>query len=287
VPVIDFRARPNLPEYSEYLFPRLDAIQQQTRGSFGSYRAPVESLDAFVGRFAAAGIDRVVFAARNRQSQGGWALTNEVVADCVAQHPSRLIGYAGIDLDVADLSGQVHHAIDGLGLAGVCIDPFQVHADAAHERLDPVYATCAKLSVPVVVTLGAMPGVPAPLSSGNPLALDVAASRFPDTIIIGSHSGWPFVTQMIAVAWRRENVYFENSFYHDAPGADVLVEAANTMIGHKMLYASAYPFAPLEQTLEGFRSLPFDPDVRDAVLGGNATQLLASGVSPDHASGRD
>ena len=80
---------------------------------------------------------------------------------------------------------------------------------------------------------------------------------------------------MIAVAWRCENVYFENSFYHFAPGAGVLVEAANTMIGHKMLYASAYPFAPLGETLRKFRTLPFDDDVADRVLFGNADRLLA------------
>mgnify|MGYP001822795782 CR=1 FL=1 len=79
---------------------------------------------------------------------------------------------------------------------------------------------------------------------------------------------------MIAVAWRRPNVYFENSFYHLAPGAEPLVDAANQMIGDKMLYASAYPFAPLE-TLTGFRQLPFEPEVLDKVLGGNALALLA------------
>ena len=80
---------------------------------------------------------------------------------------------------------------------------------------------------------------------------------------------------MIAVAWRCENVYFENSFYHFAPGAGVIVEAANSMIGDKLLYASAYPFVPLGETLEKFRTLPFLPEVADKVLYRNADALLA------------
>ena len=279
MPLIDFRARPNLPEYAKYLFPRLDAIQRQTNGSFGAYRPPVETLDAFVGRLDGIGIDRVVFAARNRESSGGWDLTNGLVADCVARHPDRFVGFGGVDLEGPDLARQVTEAIAGLGLTGVCIDPFQIAADAADERLDHVYATCTRLGAPVIVTLGAMPGIAAPLSCGNPLALDIVAARFPDLLIVGSHSGWPFVTEMIAVAWRRENVYFENSFYHHAPGAETLVQAANTMIGHKMLYASAYPFSSIEETLDRFLLLEFDEDVREAVLGGNAERVLSAAAT--------
>lgn len=273
--IIDFRARPNLPEYAAYLFPRLDAIAEQTGGSFGAYRAPIDSLDSFVHRLDDAGIDRAVFAARNRESSSDWLLTNGFVADCVARHPDRLVGFAGVDLlSSTPLEDQVRQCVTELGFVGVCVDPFQVTVDAADEGLDPVYATCADLEVPVFVTLGGMPGIHAPLACGNPMALDVVAARFPDLVLIGSHAGWPFVTEMIAVAWRRANVWFENSFYHHAPGAETLVEAANTMIGHKMLYASAYPFAPLEDTLSQFRALPFAPEVLANVLSGNAQRLL-------------
>ena len=79
---------------------------------------------------------------------------------------------------------------------------------------------------------------------------------------------------MIAVAWRRENVYFDNSPYHHAPGASILVDAANTMIGHKMFYASAYPFAPIGESLRRFRELPFEPQVMEKVLYKNADGLM-------------
>jgi predicted TIM-barrel fold metal-dependent hydrolase len=91
---------------------------------------------------------------------------------------------------------------------------------------------------------------------------------------ISPHAGWPFVLDMIAVAWRCENVFFENSFYHFTPGAGILVNAANSMIGDKMLYASAYPFSPIGETLERFRALPFKPDVAEKVLHINADKLL-------------
>lgn len=80
--------------------------------------------------------------------------------------------------------------------------------------------------------------------------------------------------RIVSLAWRCENVFFENSFYHFGPGAGVLVDAANSVIGDKMLYASAYPFSPIGETLERFRALPFKPDVAEKVLYINADKLL-------------
>lgn len=273
--VVDFRARPNLVEYDRYLRPRLDAIDQVTGGRYGAYRAATEDLAGFVDRLDRAGIDVAVFAARSRVSTGDWSLTNDVVADAASQYPDRIVGLAGIDIsDMGAALREVDRAVGSLGLRGVCIDPFQLAWRPDDPRLDPLYAAVAEHGVLMVVTMGAMPGVEAPLACGDPLALDDVAARFPDLSLVGSHAGWPFTQQMIAVAWRRRNVYFENSFYHHAPGASAIVEAANDMIGHKILYASAYPFSPLEETLERFRSLPLRDDVRREVLGGNACSLL-------------
>jgi predicted TIM-barrel fold metal-dependent hydrolase len=159
-------------------------------------------------------------------------------------------------------------------LLGACFDPFALEAPPDDPRFDPIYDACSKLGVPAIVTLGGWPGIPAPLRLSSPLAIDAVAKRFPDLIIIASHAGWPFVIEMIAVAWRCENVFFENSFYHFAAGAGALVDAANSMIADKMLYASAYPFAPIGETLEQFRALPFKTDVAEKVLHINADKLL-------------
>jgi predicted TIM-barrel fold metal-dependent hydrolase len=276
--IVDFRARPHIPEYAHYLGPRIDAIERDTgltAVGFPKFRAKPESVEEFVANMDEARIDVAVFAARNRASSGPWPLSAETVAAAVAQFPDRLVGLAGVDLARPEsIADDILHAVQELGLRGVCVDPFQVQAAADDPQLEIVYETCENLGVPVVVTMGAMPGVNASLACANPLALDNVALRHPGLVIVGSHSGWPFTSEMIAVAYRHPNVYFENSFYHFAPGAQVLVEAANTLIGAKMLYASAYPFAPLRESLEAFEKLPFSPAVKELVLGGNAARLL-------------
>lgn len=276
--VIDFRARPNTPEWARYLARRTRSIRTEAGGmKYGAYTAEEESLDGFLKQLDDAGIERAVFAARDRSGiDPDWTLTNDFVAECVRAAPDRIVGFAGVDGSRPEAAADaVRRAVCELGLLGACFDPFLLKAAPDDERFDVIYRACSDLGVPAVVTLGGIPGIPTPLRNSSPLALDIVAKRFPDLVIIASHGGWPFPLEMIAVAWRCENVYFENSFYHFAPGAGVLVEAANTMIGHKMLYASAYPFAPLGETLRKFRTLPFDDDVADRVLFGNADRLLA------------
>lgn len=273
-PVIDFRARPLVPEYAAYLGPRLAAIRAET-GSYGAYDAPIQSVSDFVGSLDEHGIDVAVFAARNRLNEApDWPLTNDLVAAACAAYPDRLVPFGGLDVsDVFWSVDEMQRCVDELGLRGFCIDPFQVGAAADEGRFSPLYSAAEKAGVAIVVTMGAMPGINQPLRTGDPIALDDVAQSYPDLVLVGSHSGWPFTQTMIAVAWRRRNVFFENSFYHTAPGASDLVEAAHAMIGDKMLYASAYPFAPLDQ-LSTFRGLGFDSDVLDKVLGGNARALL-------------
>jgi predicted TIM-barrel fold metal-dependent hydrolase len=275
--IIDFRARPNTPERARYLSRRTKLIRTQAGTGFSDFRAPEESLEGFVAQLDAIGIDQAVFAARNRKlSDPEWTLTNAFVADCVNAHPSRIIGFAGVDAkDPQSAATEAALSIEKLGLLGVCFDPFALDAAPDDPRFDPIYDTCARLGVPAVVTLGGWPGINSALRLSSPLALDAVARRFPDLILIGSHAGWPFTTDMIAAAWRCENLYFENSFYHFAPGADLLVQAANSMIGEKMLYASAYPFVSLDETLQRFQALPFSDQARENVLGANAARLIA------------
>jgi hypothetical protein len=272
---IDFRARPNISQYATYLRPRLKDIAKQT-GGFGSYEAPDETVDDFVAGLHGAGIALAVVAARSRLAQdGSWELTNDLIAECVSTHRGTLVPFGGIDLtDLPFAISEAERCIESLGFRGLCIDPFQVGITAGNDRLAPIYKLCEERGVAVVVTLGGMPGINQPLSCGDPIALDEVAQSHPKLILIGSHSGWPFTNTMIAVSWRRPNVFFENSFYHFAPGAEPLVQAANEMIGKKMLYASAYPFCPIVETLTNFQSLGIKPEVMKDVLYNNAYSIL-------------
>lgn len=270
--VLDCRARPNTPEYYSLL--QGDAIKTVFRKS-GNPFPKQSTLEDFVGEFTQAGIDKVVCTGRDIETTSAWKVTNDYVAEMVAKYPDRIIGLAGIDPNKGDGAvREVERAISELGLKGVSMDPFGAGLYANDPKMYPIYQKCSDLGVPVFLTIGPLPVSGTKISYGNPLPVDDVAVDFPKLKILCSHGGWPFSREMVAIAWRNDNVYFETSVYHFLPGAELVVEAANTIIGDKLVFASAHPFAPFKESLERFKKLPFKEEVLPKVLYQNAAQLL-------------
>jgi uncharacterized protein len=115
-----------------------------------------------------------------------------------------------------------------------------------------------------------------------PRYIDVVARDFPELKIIISHGGYPWVNEAIIVAERNRNVYIDLSEYEFSPMAEAYVQAANTMIPDKILYASAHPFIDFRQALKSYEGLSFKPEVRRRIMYENAAGLL--GISTPAAS---
>ena len=109
---------------------------------------------------------------------------------------------------------------------------------------------------------------------GSPLPVDHICADLPNLKVLLSHAGVPYTQELIAIVWRHENLYFESSIYRHLPGADLLVKAANTCIGDKMCYASAYPYADYTQALPKFLAQGYDPMVLPKILHENAERLF-------------
>jgi hypothetical protein len=82
------------------------------------------------------------------------------------------------------------------------------------------------------------------------------------------------VNEAIIVAQRNRNVYIELSEFEHSPMAEAYVQAANTMIADKILYASAHPFVDFREALKTYEQLPLKPDVRCKIMYDNAAKLL-------------
>jgi predicted TIM-barrel fold metal-dependent hydrolase len=109
---------------------------------------------------------------------------------------------------------------------------------------------------------------------GSPMSVDRVATDMPELTIVCSHGGWPFTNEMIAIAWRHERVYFETSLYENMPGAGAWVEAANTILMNKVLFASGYPARSFPDALSLYRQLPLSETARSRVMHENARDLL-------------
>jgi uncharacterized protein len=85
------------------------------------------------------------------------------------------------------------------------------------------------------------------------------------------------------VAERNRNVYIDLSEYEFSPLSEAYVQAGNTMISDKILFASAHPFVDFRQALETYQKLDFNPEVRQKIMHDNAARLLGLQTAPSVA----
>ena len=90
-----------------------------------------------------------------------------------------------------------------------------------------------------------------------------------------SHGCYPFINDLIGVATRNPNVYFEIS---DAVGmalSHLYYDAANAGdIADQLLFASAHPFTNFQDAVAMYRDFGLNEDVLEKVLWKNAAKVL-------------
>jgi uncharacterized protein len=265
MPVIDFRARPNTPEYMAMY--RTPGALRDWEVRFRYTRPAEEPLEAFVSRLQPAGVDLAVFTGRQAADRG---ISNDYIAECVRRYPDQLVGLAGVDVATGPeaSAGEVDRAITQLGLRGIALDSHYVRKPFCDPVFHPVYRKALEFDVPVVLTMGPLVG-----KWGDPQAVDQLAEEFPDLKVVCSHGVWPQVTELLALIYAHDNVYLEPSIYEFLPGGDLFVQYANEVSADRFIYASAFPFRPLDDLVR-FKQLAFKPGVLDKILWDNAAHLL-------------
>ena len=108
----------------------------------------------------------------------------------------------------------------------------------------------------------------------RPAAVGHVAKSFPNLSIICYHGFYPFVNEIIGVAFRWPNVFIVPDMYIFTPGGGLYVEAANGCLREQILYGSSYPFRAMAQSINDYRSLGFNEGVIDDVMYGNASRVL-------------
>jgi uncharacterized protein len=207
---------------------------------------------------------------------------NEVVAEFVAAAQGTVVGFGGIDPWEADAARNVDHAVSELGLSGVVLSPFKQGLDAHDPRMARVYGRCEALGVPVLLHTGINWSLDAAYDVGHPRYVDAVATAFPDLTLVALHAAWPWVTDMMMVAWRHENVYVDLSahrprtFTRPNSGWESLLQLGNRQLADRVLFASTWTLLgiPPADLVAEVRGLPLRDEVMDKWLGANAMRLL-------------
>ncbi|MBV9859649.1 MAG: amidohydrolase family protein [Alphaproteobacteria bacterium] len=275
--VIDMRVRPPAPGFETMaLYWDKTRIMHMTRDlGFApppSYEA--HSLPGCLAEMAEAGVRLGVITGRAPGTRLG-AVSNAAIEAVVLRHPQSFVGYACLGTgDVEEARAELRQLVEAGRFKGVviesgCSDDPKYADDPA---LAPIFGDCEDAGLPVLLMAGGNAGPD--LTYSNPVQIDRIAARHPKLQIVSAHGSWPWVTEILGVAFRRKNVWVSPDMYLFLPGWQMYVEAANGYLQDRFLFGTAYPALPFKETVERFARLPFSDKVLDKALFGNAARLL-------------
>ncbi|MFS8975221.1 amidohydrolase family protein [Cupriavidus necator] len=274
--IIDFRLRPPLGGFLDTLMysagERRDGFTR-TVGFEPSPAAQQQSMDLLMQEMDQAGVDKGVVVGRLAGTLG--SVTNADVRQIVRDYPGRFIGAASIDPTNRVRACETITAAVNSGFRAINIEPgsYPVPMYADDRRLYPIYAHCEDLKVPVIMMVGGTAGPD--LSYSDPIRTDRVLADFPGLNVVVAHGGWPWVTEILHIAFRRPNLYLSPDMYFSRmPGWEEYVKAADTFLADRMLYASSFPFCPVRDYKDWFQQLPIRAANLEKVMGGNAQRLL-------------
>jgi predicted TIM-barrel fold metal-dependent hydrolase len=237
-----------------------------------------KSLDEFVAYMDAADMDVVMIPSAKMGSyetgQLIWDVKEEQVIELAEAAPGRILGLFGID-PREGVSGtrRLEESVKSGIFVGAHLHPYGFNLPVNHRKFYPFYAKCAELGVPVVMQVGHS-AERMPSEMGRPIHIDDIALDFPELTIVGAHTGWPWVEELIALAWKHRNVYIGTSAHHPKYWDPSLVQFANSRGKGKVLFGSDYPVMDYKDALSALAALPLKEANRDLVLSGAARSVF-------------
>lgn len=223
----------------------------------------------------------VVIKARDVETTFGLKIRNEDVAAFCRAHGERFIGFAGVDPHKGMAAiRELEYAVRELGLRGLNIQGFENKLAINDPRLYPLYAKCIELDVPVNLHCSINFSSQTLMTYGEPRRLDEVMVHFPELRVIASPPGWPWVQELLGVAWRHENVFIglvavRPKYLGVAnSGYESLLQYGNSVLQDRIIFGSAWPMQPVKRAVEEIEALPLKDAVRRKWLHDNAAQML-------------
>jgi predicted TIM-barrel fold metal-dependent hydrolase len=229
----------------------------------------------------AAGIEKS-FLVANKTGQlglpGSWHLPYEMVAEAVKQFPDRFYGLAGID-PTEGMAGirALEKAVQDFGFIGAHAYPHWFELAPDHARWYPFYGKCVELDIPILLQVGqSLVYEPRrPLQSvGRPITLDPVACHFPELKLVGIHIGIPWADEMIAMAWKHENVYIIADAHAPKYWPESFIRYIDSYGRHKVMFGTDFPVLSFQRYREEVDRLGLRPESYQAFLRDNAIRVF-------------
>ena len=204
----------------------------------------------------------------------GSLISNDEVAEAVAEAPDRLRGVATVDLT---------RPMDGVreirrraaeGFVGVRVIPWLWDLPPNDRRYYPVYAACVDAGLPFCTQIGHT----GPLKRSEtgrllPYLEDVMLD-FPELVVVGGHVGFPWLDELVTMTVKFPNFYVDTSAYavHRLPAQ--FVEWMKGIGQERVMFGTNWPMLSPARCLARLDDLGLSSEQREAFLSGTARRVF-------------
>src|SRR5215213_296082 len=214
-------------------------------------------------------------------------LTNDQVVEFALANSDVAIPFASLNPNRgADAVREAKRLVDAGVVRGLKLHP-PIQEFFPNDRVAyPLYEVFAEARLPVLfhtghsgIGTGMRAGGGIRLKYGNPMDIDDVAVDFPTLPIIMAHPSFPWQDEAISVCLHKPTVYIDLSGWSPKYFSTTLVQYANSLLKHKVLFGSDYPLLTPDRWLADFAAIGIKDDVRPLILKENAVRLFGLGPS--------
>jgi predicted TIM-barrel fold metal-dependent hydrolase len=235
------------------------------------------SIDAMLAQMDEAGVERVFITQTKMWSyRNKWMYMDtslEEVAQYTRRHPGRFSGLAGYNpFRIKESLAEIETAVTQHGFKGVYVHIYGFDIPIHDKKMYPLYAKCVELGVPVSMQVGhVLEGMPS--EHARPIYLDYVACDFPELKIVGAHTGWPWVEELISVCYKWDNVYFGVDAWMPKYLKPEAIQFVNSRMGQDRCLWGTNGL-PWKESLKQVDELGLRPEARRKLLRENAVELF-------------
>src|SRR5450759_1892369 len=197
----------------------------------------------------------------------------EEVTQYTTKFPNRFVGLAGYNpFRIPESLREIETAVKQYGFKGVYVHIYGFDIPLNDAKMYPLFAKCVELDVPVSMQVGHVLEA-SPSDGARPMLLDRIACDFPDLKMIGAHTGWPWVDELLSVCYKWENIWFGIDAWLPKYLSPQIVQFINSRLGRDRCLWGTNGL-PWKESLKQLCDLGLKEDVQRKILRENAVELF-------------
>jgi predicted TIM-barrel fold metal-dependent hydrolase len=236
-----------------------------------------DSIDAMIAKMDEAGVEKVFITQCKMWSyRNKWMYMDtqlEDVTQYLESYPDRFVGLAGYNpFRIKESLEEIERAVNEHGFKGVYIHIYGFDIPLHDAKMYPLYAKCVELDIPISMQVGhvleAMPS-----EHARPIYLDRIASDFPELKVVGAHTGWPWVEELISVCYKWDNVYFGVDAWMPKYLKPEIIQFINSRMGQDRALWGTNGL-PWQESLQQIDGLGLREEAKRKLLRDNVVELF-------------